>query len=116
MKCPGTPRAFTLVEILIVAAFIALLAALAIPAFLRVSHRSQTHAVGNNARQLGAALEIYYLENGTTTVQFSELLGSTRYLKDFRPIAGESYPASFTQGQSFTITGIGGNRSLTYQP
>ena len=101
---------------MIVVAFIAMLAALAIPSFLRVSRQAQDIAVNNNARQLSAALEFYFQENATTTASLSDVMGSTKYLKEFHALAGESYPASFTQGQPFTITGIGGNRSLIYNP
>ncbi len=116
MKCSDCARGFTLVEIMIVAAFIAMLAALAIPSFQRVSRNAQDMAVSNNARQLSAALDQYFLENSTATALLSDVMGSTKYLKQFRALAGESYPASFTQGQPFTITGIGGNRTLTYNP
>jgi type IV pilus assembly protein PilA len=107
---------FTLVEIMIVAAFIAMLAALAIPAFQRVSRKSQDVAVSSNARQISAALDMYYLSNGTSTALLSDLVGNEKYLKEFRPVAGETYPDSFVQGASFTITGIGGSRSMTVAP
>jgi type IV pilus assembly protein PilA len=32
------------------------------------------------------------------------------------PIAGESYPAYFTQGVTLTVTGISGARAITYAP
>lgn len=101
---------------MIVVAFIGMLAALAIPSFQRISRKAQDTAVSNNARQLSAALDLYYMENSTSTALLSDVMGSTKYLKDFRSLAGESYPTSFAQGQPFTITGIGGNRSITYNP
>ncbi|NBX60429.1 MAG: prepilin-type N-terminal cleavage/methylation domain-containing protein, partial [Opitutaceae bacterium] len=59
--------AFTLVEIMIVVVIIGLLAAMAIPAFQKVRQSSQDKAVLNNARQLSAAADQYFLENGVTT-------------------------------------------------
>lgn len=54
---------FTLVEIMIVVAIIGLLAAIAIPNFVRARATSQTNACINNLRQLDAAMNQYALEN-----------------------------------------------------
>jgi len=61
-------KGFTLVEIMIVVVIIGLLAAMAIPAFQKVRQSSQDKAVMNNMRQLGAAADQYFLENGTSTL------------------------------------------------
>ena len=53
---------FTLVEIMIVVAIIGLLAAIAIPNFLKVRARSQTNACINNLRQLDSATQQYAAE------------------------------------------------------
>ena len=74
-------RGFTLVEIMIVVVIIGLLAAMAIPAFQKVRTSSQDKAVLNNARQLAAAADQYFLENGVSTVTISSLVGSTNYVK-----------------------------------
>jgi prepilin-type N-terminal cleavage/methylation domain-containing protein len=108
--------AFTLVEIVIVVTIIAMVAALAIPAMQRINRRAQDTAVSNNGRQISAALDAYFLENGTNKALLADLVGNAKYLKDFQPIAAEVYPATFNQGQSFTVTGIGGNRSMTFSP
>ena len=60
-------QGFTLVEIMIVVVIIGLLASMAIPAFQKVRTNSQDKAVLNNARQLSAASDQYYLENGVST-------------------------------------------------
>ena len=58
----------TLVEIMIVVAIIGLLAAIAIPNFVRARNTSQTNACINNLRQIDGALQQYALENKTLTV------------------------------------------------
>jgi prepilin-type N-terminal cleavage/methylation domain-containing protein len=69
-KIPHNRGGFTLVEIMIVVAIIALLAAIAVPGFLRARKRSQATAILNDARVIGGAVDQYAIENsvqGTTT-------------------------------------------------
>ena len=54
---------FTLVEIMIVVAIIGLLAAIAIPNFVRARTQSQKNACINNLRQIDGAAQQYALEN-----------------------------------------------------
>ena len=57
---------FTLVEIMIVVAIIGLLAAIAIPNFVRARASSQASACINNLRQIDAACNQFALERGKT--------------------------------------------------
>jgi type IV pilus assembly protein PilA len=109
-------RGFTLVEIMIVVVIIGLLAAMAIPAFQKVRKASQDKTVLNNARQLSAAADQYYLENGVSTVTLSNLVGTSNYVKALNLVANETYPSAYTQGETITITGIAGVRTITYAP
>ena len=109
-------QGFTLVEIMIVVVIIGLLAAMAIPAFQKVRTSSQDKAVLNNARQLAAAADQYFLENGVTFVTQSALIGAANYVKALNLVANETYPAGFTQGITMTILGIAGARTVTYAP
>jgi type IV pilus assembly protein PilA len=109
-------KGFTLVEIMFVVVIIGLLASMAIPAFQKVRTNSQDKAVLNNARQLSAASDQYYLENGVSTVTLSDLLGPTSYIKALNTVANETYPTAFTQGITITITSVAGSRTITYSP
>ena len=58
---------FTLVEIMIVVAIIGLLAAIAIPNFVKARQTSQTNACINNLRIIDAAKQQWALETGQGT-------------------------------------------------
>jgi len=58
---------FTLVEIMIVVAIIGLLAAIAIPNFVKARATSQANACINNLRQIDAAANTFALEKGKKT-------------------------------------------------
>jgi prepilin-type N-terminal cleavage/methylation domain-containing protein/prepilin-type processing-associated H-X9-DG protein len=60
------PEAFTLMEMLIVVAIIAALAAVSLPVYNRVTQRSRSTACLSNLRQLGAALNLYLGEHNMT--------------------------------------------------
>jgi type IV pilus assembly protein PilA len=112
----NSSKGFTLVEIMIVVVIIGLLAAMAIPAFQKVRVASQDKAVLNNARQMAAAADQYYLENGATSALPSSLIGATNYVKALNTVASEGYPDGYTQGVTITITGVANARTITYAP
>jgi prepilin-type N-terminal cleavage/methylation domain-containing protein len=63
-KRPGAhERGFTLIEILVVIAIIAILASLLLPALSRAKMSAQATACGNNVRQLSLAWLLYADDN-----------------------------------------------------
>ena len=73
--------AFTLVEIMIVVAIIGLLAALAIPGFVKARKQSQGRRILNDARQMDAAIDQWALETGQTDGNTINTTSASTYLK-----------------------------------
>ena len=95
-------RGFTLVEIMIVVAIIALLAAIAVPGFLRARKRSQASKVLNDLRLIDSAVDQYAIENNKKAGD-NVLVGQwTQYMKGgtvlgtsgSHPVYGEYGPQS----------------------
>jgi prepilin-type N-terminal cleavage/methylation domain-containing protein len=72
---------FTLVEIMIVVAIIALLAAIAVPGFLRARKRSQASRVINDLRLIDSAVDQYAIENNKASGFLVTVPDWTKYLK-----------------------------------
>ena len=72
---------FTLVEIMIVVAIIALLAAIAVPGFLRARKRSQASRIVNDLRLLDSAVDQYAIETNRSTGFTVNTADWTNYLK-----------------------------------
>ena len=77
--------AFTLVEIMIVVAIIGLLAAIAIPNFIKAREQSQKQACVANLKQIEGAKATWALENkkvSTTTPTDADLFGTSLYVRE----------------------------------
>ncbi len=72
---------FTLVEIMIVVAIIALLAAIAVPGFLRARKRSQASRIINDLRLIDSAVDQYSIETSKKTGDPVAVTDWTNYLK-----------------------------------
>ena len=96
--------AFTLVEIMVVVAIIALLAALAVPNFLRSRKRSQATRILEDLRLIDAAVDLYATENnkaGGTSVTWADVqnylkVGSALYMSGHLDLLGNTYGTTFT--------------------
>ena len=75
-------KGFTLIEIMIVVAIIAILAAVAIPNFVKYRNESQRSSCISNMKQLQTAGEQYVMVKGATNVpKISDLIGKDSYIK-----------------------------------
>jgi prepilin-type N-terminal cleavage/methylation domain-containing protein len=72
---------FTLVEIMIVVAIIALLAAIAVPGFLRARKRSQASKIINDLRLIDSAVDQYAIETAKKTGDPVAVTDWTNYIK-----------------------------------
>ena len=72
---------FTLVEIMIVVAIIALLAAIAVPGFLRARKRAQASRILNDLRLIDSAVDQYAIETNKSTGASVAVTDWTNYLK-----------------------------------
>jgi prepilin-type N-terminal cleavage/methylation domain-containing protein len=103
-KLQSRRAGFTLVEIMIVVAIIALLAAIAVPNFLRARKRSQATRVLEDLRLIDAAVDQYAIETNRTTgyqVQWDDVkrylkVGSKLYNSAHQDILGGDFGATFS--------------------
>jgi prepilin-type N-terminal cleavage/methylation domain-containing protein len=80
-KLGSRQSAFTLVEIMIVVAIIALLAAIAVPGFLRARKRSQASRIINDLRLIDSAVDQYAIETNRSSGFSVNTVDWTNYLK-----------------------------------
>jgi prepilin-type N-terminal cleavage/methylation domain-containing protein len=92
---------FTLVEIMIVVAIIGLLAAIAIPNFVRARQTSQTNACINNLRQIDGAQQQWALET-------NQAADATVTEGDVAPYLGRDAAATTLAGAGVTCPVQGG--------
>jgi prepilin-type N-terminal cleavage/methylation domain-containing protein len=81
LKFGSRQSAFTLVEIMIVVAIIALLAAIAVPGFLRARKRSQASRIINDLRLIDSAIDQYAIETNRSSGFSVNTADWTNYLK-----------------------------------
>jgi prepilin-type N-terminal cleavage/methylation domain-containing protein len=94
---------FTLVEIMIVVAIIGLLAAIAIPNFVKARATSQQNACINNMRQITAAVNEWALETGQQTSATVTMPELTPYIQ----LNSNSSIPPCPAGGSYTLNPVG---------
>ena len=108
---------FTLVEIMIVVAIIALLAAIAVPNFLRARKRSQATRMLEDLRIIDSALDQYAIENnksGGAAVNWTDV---QTYLKNGSVIynsGGTDLFGNLYNGGTFSVDSIPKLSSTTF--
>jgi prepilin-type N-terminal cleavage/methylation domain-containing protein len=89
-------KAFSLVEILIVVAVIALLAAIAIPNLMRAKLNSNQASAQATLKAIANALETYAISNGIYPTQTTSLIGAAP------PYLNKDYFATSFNGYNFS--------------
>jgi hypothetical protein len=73
-------------------------------------------AILNNLRQLSAAADQFYLENGVAQTTYDQLVGADKYVKKIEALDGENYrQIVFKQGVAMSVTTASGY-TTTYDP
>ena len=109
--------AFTLVEIMVVVAIIALLASIAVPNFLRARKRSQATRILEDLRIIDSAIDQYAIENnkaGGDTVKWADIQS---YIKKgsvlYNSGGADMFGALYNNG-SFSVDSIPKLKSATF--
>ena len=106
MRTQRSKSAFTLLEIMIVVAFIGLLAALAMPTFIKARKRSQGSRIVNDARQIDLAVEGWAMEYAKRDGDAVDVPQAAQYTK-----SGTINPTDLL-GNRFSIGPVGPTQVL----
>jgi prepilin-type N-terminal cleavage/methylation domain-containing protein len=97
---------FTLVEIMIVVAIIGLLAAIAIPNFVKARTTSQQNACINNLRQFDGAAQQWALETKQQPTANATLTSIKPYIKLQTGSNLPTCPANGTYSSTWSVSGV----------
>jgi len=111
MNIRSTQKGFTLIEIMIVVAILAIVTTIAVPAYTGYIDTAQRTEGWNNLNGLQLALEEYYLENGDYNITMdTDKLGSAALSWSATPSSGGKFTYAIAAGAtgslntSYTIT------------
>ncbi|MBX3176765.1 MAG: prepilin-type N-terminal cleavage/methylation domain-containing protein [Candidatus Hydrogenedentes bacterium] len=96
-------KGFTLIELMIVVAIIAIIAAIAIPNLLRSRMQSNESSAIGNLRTIVGSEVAYHAANYVYTAQFADLTGATP------PFLDGTWDGTTKSGYNFVLGGDGNN-------
>lgn len=113
-------KGFTLIELMIVVAIIAIIAAIAIPNLLRSRMQSNESSAIGNLRTIVGAEVAYHAANSSYTTSFADLTGATpAYLDGDWGVTKSGYdfalagiPGNFNANADAAVYGTTGNRGF----
>ena len=101
---------FTLIELMIVVAIIAIIAAIAIPNLMRSKMQSNESAAISNLKAICSAQVTYHAANGVYTTSFGDLTGGTP------PFLDGNWDGATKQGYKYTLGGDADDFTCTADP
>ena len=100
IKIRKNKAAFTIVEIMIIVAIIAVLAAIAVPLFVKARKQSHGRRILNDARAMDAAINQWVLEKGKKDGDTVNTTEAATYLKT-------AWKSTDVLGNAFTVGTVG---------
>ena len=103
-------KGFTLVEIMIVVAIIGLLAAIAIPNFIKAREKAETNACIANLKQIQGAVQVWAIDNskGSTDTP-ANTAALADYIKTWPKCGGTDYTIPSVSGDPVCPKGASGH-------
>ncbi len=101
---------FTLVEIMIVVAIIGLLAAIAVPNFIKARATAQQNACINNLRQIDGAINTWALESGQSN---GATVGGVATVSAYIKLNSNNSVPGCPAGGTYTTATVGANPQIS---
>ena len=108
LRSRASKSGFTLIELMIVIAIIAILAAVLVPNFIRARAQGQLTACKSNLRTIATAVEMYAVDNGARYPASTALLTPNylRILPSCPAVVSDTYSGGFTSGQDPDVVNL----------
>jgi prepilin-type N-terminal cleavage/methylation domain-containing protein len=116
MKKTYALRAFTLIELLIVVAIIAILAAIAVPNFLEAQTRAKVSRIKSDQRTIATALESYAVDNNVYPEQGPPNSATWPFSRDTVPYGAPTSPFAIAFRLSTPVAYLSSTTSVFADP